>query len=101
MEILVTPLLAEDEETTNDDVESNAGGAHPPCKGIADEVDMTVILDPKVDSATESGPMPWSRIVGMSAGKAGVGPPHYFLEFPPFPDESWEFIVDLWCIGRD
>jgi len=37
----------------------------------------------------------------MTAGQAGVGQPHYFLEFPPFTEETWEFVVDLFGIGRN
>ena len=48
VEVLVATLSAEDEETTNDEVRDNSRSARPPNEGIADEVNVTMFLNPEV-----------------------------------------------------
>ena len=101
VEILVSTLLTEDEEDADDKVRGNACSAHPPGERISDEIDVSVLLDPKVDTATESRPVPWARVICMAAGESSIRPPHDLLEFPPFTEESRELVVDLWRVGRN
>jgi hypothetical protein len=44
--VLVTSLGTEDEESANDAVGEDGQGREVPDEGVADEVDLTVILDP-------------------------------------------------------
>lgn len=100
MEVLIPTLLTKYKEDTNDEVSGDTGSAHPPGEGVANKVDMTMFLYPEVDAAAECGPVPWVRVVRVAASETGVGPPHDLLEFPPFAEESREFVVNLWGIGR-
>jgi hypothetical protein len=99
MEIFISAFLPEDEEGAGDEIGCDAGGAHPPCERISDEVDVSVVFDPEVDTPTEGRPVPWMRVVCVAAGQASIGQPHYFLEFPPFTEEARESVVDLFGVG--
>lgn len=101
VEILVSTLLTKDEEGADDEVDCDAGGTHPPGERITDEIDVAVVLNPEVDPATEGRPVPRTRVVCVTAGETCVGPPHHFLELPPFTDETRELVVDLFSIGGD
>jgi hypothetical protein len=48
VEVLVSTLSTKDEESTDDEVCNNRCGPGPPDKGIAYEVNLTMILDPEV-----------------------------------------------------
>lgn len=101
VEIFISTFLSENKEGANDEVGCDARCAQPPGERVADEVDVSVFFDPEVDPPTEGWPVPWTRVICVAAGQAGIGPPHYFLELPPFTEETGEFVVDLLGVGGD
>ena len=48
VEVFRAMLSAKDEDFTDDKVRNNRGGAGPPNEGVADGVDLAMILDPEV-----------------------------------------------------
>lgn len=46
--VLVPPLSAEDQQSSHGSVEEDGKRRERPDKGVADEVDLTVVLDPAV-----------------------------------------------------
>lgn len=81
VEILVATLFAQHEQATYANVQEDRDGAQPPRKGISNEVNVSVVLDPKVDATSEEGPVMRSAVVRVSTGQPGIGLPHDFLEF--------------------
>lgn len=48
VEVFIASLSAKDEDSTDDEVRNNCSSAGPPDEGVADEVDLTMILDPEI-----------------------------------------------------
>lgn len=48
MEILISSLLANDEEPADEEVKCDRCSAHPPGENISDEIDMSMVFNPEV-----------------------------------------------------
>lgn len=122
VQVLVAALVAKDEETSNADVGEDGERREQPDEGVADEVDLSVILDPatneerqhscrvrvgrerassQVDASAKGRPRVRARIVGVAISQAGVGLPHDALELEELGEEAGATVVDLLGVGGD
>lgn len=54
--VVAASLPSKNGETLEGDVKSNGGSRGPPDERVANQVDLSVVLAPEVDTATEDGP---------------------------------------------
>jgi hypothetical protein len=90
-------LLEDGEARTN--VSREGDSAHPQRERISEEVNVSVVLDPEVDTPTEVGQFRGRRVACVAASQDSIGQSHDFLEFPSFAKKTWEVVVDIFGVG--
>lgn len=93
--ITVAALPTEDGNTFDGNVKTDERRGGPPNDGIAEEIDLAVVLAPEVDTPTKDGPGWRARIPGVGFDKSGVSLPHDFLKLPEFSEKAWIAVIDL------
>lgn len=73
----------------------NGNGRGPPNHGIADEVDLGVILAPEVDSSSQDRPCLGTRIPCVRFGQASIRGPHDSVKLEELAEETRVAVVDL------
>ena len=94
--VLVSALCTQDQEHTNACVQQNARQDRPPHHGVANQIHLTVILDPKVDTAAHPRPLMWARAVRMLIHNVVVHLPHDLVQLEKLGQEARSLIVDRW-----
>jgi hypothetical protein len=96
--ILVSTLPAENCHTFEDSKDSDCQGRAPPDNWVSNEVNLSIVLTPEVDTTSEDRPGWWSRIPCVRLNEPSIGVPHDLLQLPELPKEARVLVVDL--LGR-
>lgn len=97
--ILESALPSQNSETLDGDVQHNSQSRAPPNDRVTDEVNLTVVLAPEVDTTTKDRPRLRARVPSVRLDQAGVCGPHDLLEFPELTEEARVAVVDLFGVG--
>ena len=95
VEVLVAALPSQESDTLKDGKDGDCDGGRPPDDWVADEVDLTVLFAPEVDTTAENGPRLWARVPSVRVEETSVGGPHDFLELPELAEKTWVLVVYL------
>lgn len=98
--VATASLPAKNRNTLEEKVNANGHRRGPPNEGVSEEVNLTVVFTPEVDTAEHSGPRRRARVPGMRLSQAGVGLPHHLLKFPELTKKSGVTVVDLLGVLR-
>lgn len=92
-------LPAEDGNTLDENVGDDGSRRRIPDHRVADQVDLTVVLTPEVDTTAQDGPRLGARVPSVRLDQASVGSPHDLLELPELAKEARTDVVGLLCVG--
>ena len=96
--VLVIPARAlppQQRQPLERNIQPHGRGRSPPDQGIADEVDLPIILAPEIDAAFEDGPGGRAGVPGVGLDEPGIRRPHDLLQFPEFAEEARVAVVDF------
>lgn len=93
--VVVAALPSENSNALEDDPDRNGNAGRPPDNGVSEEVDLSVLASPEVDTSAEDGPRLRARVPGMGVSEASVGPPHDLVKLPELAKEARSSVVDL------
>lgn len=92
--VSIATLPAEYCERLKGEVDGNGSGRGPPNYRVADEVDLTIIFTPKVDSTLQDRPARGTRVPSVRFDETGIGAPHDLIQFPELAKEARITVVD-------
>lgn len=98
--VLAASLPTDNSNRLEDDIHNHGKRRRPPDKRVTNEVDLTVVSTPEVNSTAEDRPRVRPRIPGVRFNQTCVGLPHNLLQLPEFPKKSGAHVVDFLGIGR-
>lgn len=99
--ILESSLSADDDEGAGDEVRGDGEGGRPPDERVADEVDLSMVLHPKVDATPQPRPLTGPRVVCVLFRQSGVCLPHDRLKLQKLAHEPGLVIVDFFVLGTE
>lgn len=92
--VFIATLPAENCERLESEVDGNGSGRGPPNYRIADEVDLTIIFTPKVDSTLQDRPARGTGVPSVRFDETGISAPHDLVQFPELAKEAGVAVVD-------
>jgi len=81
VEIFVSSLGSQEKAAFGSDVKQNGQGGKVPNDRVPYQIDLSMILNPEIDTPAQDWPRFGSRIIGVTIGQTCVCPPHYSLKF--------------------
>ena len=92
---MITSLDPQDQQSFREQIEEDSGGGEPPDERVSDEIDLSMILSPKVHPTLQDRPRARPRAVRVVLDQGFIGLPHDRLEFPELSPEAWPMVINL------
>lgn len=96
--VIAATLPSQDGNALEQNPDDNGNGRRPPDNRVANEVNLSVVLAPEIDTATENGPRLGARVPSMRISQTCVGSPHDLLELDELAKEARVAVIDLFSI---
>jgi len=91
--VAAAALPPKDSEPLKQNIDDHCSRGTPPNEGVADQVNLGVVLAPEVNTAAEKRPGLGAGIPCVRLDKAGVCLPHNLLELPELSEETGVRVV--------
>lgn len=85
--VVVSALESQQIDGLPQEEDTNREGSQPPDGSVTEKIDLSVILNPEVDTSLEEGPGLRSRLPGMGISKSLVDSPHDLVQLEELGQE--------------
>lgn len=93
--ILEASLPSQNCKALEDSEDCDGKGRAPPDDRVANEVDLTVVLAPEVDTTLKNRPRWRAGVPSVRFDETSICLPHNLLQFPEFTEEAGVSVIDL------